>query len=180
MAALTQVRLRPWSLRKQHPQHVMYPQAAVIIGPQGYTRHFHQCRARGPPSLCQGTHGGITVEDRILMYQVINHFLSPNAMCPQHGWDGACILQGVWVEHCTLHSAQLLLQQPLQDGARGPRDRDRCLEARQWGPHLQPDLQLPSKWLEAFGSALPSTERLHSTPVKRRLGPQAAKQGGVE
>lgn len=116
MAARTQVQLRPWSLRQQHPQHVMYPQVAVIMGSQGYTRHFHQCRARGPPSLCQGTHGGITVEDRILMYQVINHFLSPNAMCPQHGWDGACILQGVWVEHCTLHSAQLLLQQPLQDG----------------------------------------------------------------
>lgn len=120
MAALTQVRLRPWSLRQQHPQHVMYPQAAMIIGPQGYTRHFHQCRARGPPSLCQGTHGGITVEDRILMYQVINHFLSPNAMCPQHGWDGACILQGVWLNTAPSTQHSCCSSSPCKMGPEAP------------------------------------------------------------
>lgn len=54
--------------------HLVYSQAAESMGHQGYT-HFHQCRIRGPPRLCQRSPGGVTVEDRILLCQMINHFL---------------------------------------------------------------------------------------------------------
>lgn len=32
----------------------VYSQAAVTIGPQGYTHHFHQCRVRGPQTPAKG------------------------------------------------------------------------------------------------------------------------------
>lgn len=88
--------------------HLVYSQAAESMGHQGYT-HFHQCRIKRTPKTlpkepwwCHCRRQNTPVpNDKPLPVE------SPNAACPQQspggqGCDGACILQGVWVKHCTL------------------------------------------------------------------------------
>lgn len=108
----------------------MYPQAAKSMGHEGYT-HFHQRRIRGPPRPCHGIPGGVTVEDRILLCQMINNFLWNPQMLRVHskGLEGGAGVVRAFCREFGLNSApcaqlQLPLPQPLLDGAGGHRDRD--------------------------------------------------------
>lgn len=114
------------------------------MGHQGYT-HFHQHRIRGPPRPCQRIPGGVTVEDVILLCQMINHVLWNPQMLRVHseGLEGRAGMVPAFCREIGLNTApcaqlQLLLPQPLEDGAGGHRDRDTiCKPGSGWPPPVQ-------------------------------------------